>query len=87
MRPDGLAPAEVFFDSLADDLTEAVARMAGGTAVDRAAAATRGVGGNVRRDSARTTPGHEIGGVVSLLNRLFIAVSVSFTSIRIDRNG
>ena len=64
---DGLAPAEVLLDPLADDLAQAVARMASGAAVDRAAAAPGVVAGDVRRDLALATGGDEVGRVVGLV--------------------
>ena len=55
---NGLAPTEGLLDPFADDLADAVTRMAGSTAVDRAAAATGIVGSYVGRDLALATPGH-----------------------------
>lgn len=47
---DGLAPTERLLDPLADDLADAVTRMAGRAAIDRAAAAPGIVGRDVRCD-------------------------------------
>src|SRR3954471_7436685 len=65
--PDGLAPTEVFLDSLADNLAQAVSGMASRPPIDGAAAATRVVASDVRCDAAFAAGVHEVRRVIGLV--------------------
>lgn len=64
---DGLSPTEGFLEPFADDLADAVTRMAGRATIDRAAPAPSVVGSDMGRDVALATGGDEIGGVVGFV--------------------
>src|SRR5579863_9686856 len=58
--PSVLAPAEGFFDALADALAGSIAAVARGTRIDRGAAGAGDVLCHVRSDAQRATLGHEL---------------------------
>ena len=63
----GLAPTEMLLDSFAHHLAQAIARMARGTTVNRAAATTGIVGSDVRRNLALPARGNKVRGVVGFI--------------------
>lgn len=67
--PNGLAPAEVFFDALADRLADRVARMPCGSPVDGAAADARVVARHVRRHAPASAGIDEVTRVIGLVCR------------------
>lgn len=64
---DGLAPAEVLFDSLANHLADAITGVPRRPSVDRAAALMRVVARDVRRHFARSAIPHKVAHVVTLV--------------------
>src|SRR5450755_2840599 len=73
---DSLAPAEMLLDAFANDLAQAITGMAGGATVDRAAATSGVVAGDMRCYFPLTTPGDEVGGVVSFVGADTAATAV-----------
>lgn len=65
----GLAPTEVFFDTLADRLADGVTAVACGAPIDGAAADSRAVAGNMGRDTTLAAVLDEVPRVVSLVGR------------------
>src|SRR2546423_357935 len=65
----GLAPTEVLLDAFAHDLTKLVTGMARRAAIDRTAAATGVIAGNVRGDFALAASIDKVARVVSLVRR------------------
>ena len=64
---DGLAPAEVLFDALADRLADGVAAVSRRASIDRAATDARGVVRDARRHAPIAASGDEVTRVVSLV--------------------
>ena len=69
---DRLSPTEMFLDAFANDLAQAVARMARGASVDRASAAAGIVAGDVRRDFALAARSDEVGGTYEQYKQPYI---------------
>src|SRR5690242_19694643 len=76
---DGLAPAEMLLDALADHLTDPVARVPRRAPIDCAAALALIVARHVRRLLASTAFAHELARVVSLVGSHGLGMSARHT--------
>ena len=82
---DGLAPAEVLFDALANHLANAIADVPRGAAVDRAAALMRVVARDVRRHFARSAIPHKVAHVVTLVGAERLGVTTRYAIEQVQR--
>lgn len=84
---DGLAPAEMLFDSFADDLANPVARMPRSATVDCAAAPTLIVARDMRCHVASAAIVHEVAGVIRLVGANCLRMSAWHAIEQLQRAG